>query len=133
MDAVSTSSYTRLFSMRRKTSYLSCRMRVASFDVISSGSISVRIVLGPVLTGATFTDSLEDVDACESSLELDTAATASSGGVIAYACLIGPGATTIQLESFGISFLEDKPVTFMVKSIGTEADIHVCMRIIENY
>jgi len=133
MDAVSTSSYTTLFSMRRKASYLSCRMRVASFDVISSGSVSVRIVLATTLTGATFADSIEDVDECESSLELDTAATGSSGGIIAYGCLIGPGATTIQLDSFGINFLEDRPVTFMVKSIGTEADLNVCMRIIENY
>jgi hypothetical protein len=108
-------------------------MRVASFDVISSGSVSVRIVLSAALTGATFADSIEDVDECESSLELDTAATASSGGIIAYGCLIGPGATTIQLDSFGINFLEDRPVTFMVKSIGTEVDMNVCMRIIENY
>lgn len=133
MDAVSTSSYANMFSMRRKASYLSCRTRVASFDVIGSGSASVRVVLGTVLTGATFANSIEDVDACESSLELDTAATAYSGGIIAYGCLVGPGASTIQLESFGINFLEDEPVTFMVKSIGTASDINVCMRIIENY
>ncbi|CAM9174300.1 unnamed protein product, partial [Phaeothamnion confervicola] len=92
--SVSSSAFIPLFSLRRKTMYLSCRMSVHSFDIIASHGVIVKIVTDATLTDSTFDGTLEDIAECESSLELDVAATGAENGIVLYACLVAAGAST---------------------------------------
>ena len=110
------SGFLPILSVSRKTGYVGNPMRVASVDFIAGNGCAYELRAGSTLTGASY-GPFPDTVATETAMQLDTTATAGSGGVVIYAGIVAAGATTVRLDDLPYS-IEGLAVTLFVYCFG---------------
>lgn len=112
-----------LLSVRRKSTaqFLSIPVRVAFVEAFTDASAILEVFLDASLTGASY-GSLTNIAATETALELDTTASAVTGGILIYSTFIaasgsgGNRSGSTANTGLSISIPADVPVTVAIRA-----------------
>ena len=127
-----------IITFQRKSGFSDRSIIVQDFDLIAAGeNLIIYVILNGTLTGASF-GTPREVDADETAVEVDIAATAIAGGTAIYTTLIEGGGGN---KSGGVSGAKaqidipgDLPVTLAARTTsGTNADLSAVFRIQEEW
>lgn len=121
-------------SFRKKTAYKSVAVKLEGIDIITDADILYQVKLNPSLTSPSY-GTPTDTTAAETACEVDTSASAISGGELLYQGLIdasgagasSSGSSSTDLLRFAIP--EEQPVSVAVRRItGTGATVSCVLR-----
>lgn len=117
-----------LMTFQRKANTAGVGTKIASFDVITSGTVILEIRVAGTLTGASY-GNLPDTPSGESLLQFDTSATAITGGIVIYTALISvntsTSASTFNSDSIDFVISDYQPITYCVFGVGGTNNITV--------
>lgn len=144
--SVTTGSLIPLMSFRRKADasgenfFESVSAKVDSVQVITNNDLEIVLLVNADLTGGTAPSwrALARVDAAETCLEVDTAATAVTGGhYLTSAILIG-GATgnsaaLAEVEALNFDMIERQPITLAARALDATATVDALLRMREEW
>jgi len=129
-----------LVTFKRKTGFLDRSVRIQGFEVdVGTEPVIVEIRLNGSLTGASY-GTPSNHTAAETALEVDTSATAISGGEVVYtkyfdAAQVGQETTTGETGSLAIDLEipRDQPVTLCARTLSGTGTIVSHMRMAEEW
>jgi len=128
-----------LMSMRRKAAFESVSVKLNGLSAITDADLIVQIRLDASLTGASFTTP-DDHSAAETALELDSSATAVTGGEVLWEGLIDSSGVGNSASGFAnlplldVDFIGVLPVTVCVRRVtGTGATVSGVLRVLEEW
>lgn len=120
-------------SFRRKSAFETVSVKIAGYDIITDGALLVQLRVNAELTNASYT-SPTNTSASETACEIDTSATAVSGGHLVYESLIsvsGGGAFARGSGSASELYLDIpavQPVTLCIRTISGSATASSILR-----
>jgi len=124
------------YRVKQATNWRGVNVQLSGDTVLSTADADTAIIIGGTLTGASF-GSLSGISADETALEVDTAATAISGGYRAFTDNVGGGQGN-QSGSRGtdipsIQIPRDSIVTLAVRSLSATTDVRGTLRLKEEW
>ena len=137
--SINTTLFTPMLSIRRKTTHMGCSLKFYGVEVTSTVDTLIEVRVNTTLTGASF-GNLQDQGASETAAELDTSATAVSGGTVIYLDVIfasGGGKTISTNTSYTNDLIfnipENQILTVMAKSLSSAGNATCTYRILEEW
>lgn len=125
-------------TLRKKSTFLDVPFRLQGIDIVTTSDALVQVYLASTLTGASF-GSIPNTVESETCLELDTSATAMSGGHVIYSFFVGAsGSGNSRTGSDGESGLsinlpESQTVTLAIRSLTGTITASGLMRMSEEW
>ncbi|GAQ92440.1 hypothetical protein KFL_010130060 [Klebsormidium nitens] len=99
-----------IISLRRKSNYLHCPVRLKGIDVLSTTDCLIQVRVATTVTGGTWTD-LQDQPTTESALQCNTSATAVSGGIVIYVEMLQAGRMLNDKDQVEFDFRDNDVLT----------------------
>jgi hypothetical protein len=147
-----TAGFLPILSIRRKPGYLGNPIRLSSYDIGMNARILLQVRVGATLTGSSF-GNVPDTTQDETAIEVDTSASALTGGIVIYTELNFPSAVedgggkgkgkgngggnwgaNINTSELTYVLEEDSVVTIAASSYGDfDADIDFLLRVSEGW
>lgn len=134
---VGTTGLTPLMSFRRKATRREASIGIYSMTALSDSDSKIEVYITNSLTNANF-GSLSNRSDSETAMEVDTSATALSGGEKVYSELISGGSTgnrsnTISTQDLPQSIPDEAIITFAASAIDAEATFDFIGRVKEEF
>lgn len=130
----STSVFTPVMSVRRKTAYAGVPIRIRSADIVTSTQQLIQVRVGGTLTGAVW-GNVQDQDPKETGIEVDTTATVITGGYVLWVGYMDPNRNTLRaidnIDEFNLQ--EQLPVTICARTTGNAGTVSVAFRWVEEW
>lgn len=124
--------FVHMLSVRRKSGYMGSGIKVSGMDLIASTSQIIQLRTSTALTGAVW-DRLPDQLDSETALEVDTSASAVTGGIVIWTGLVDRSVAT-KLEDFTYVLTEQHNVTVLAKGItNVVGNLSCCLRLSEEW
>lgn len=124
------------FRVKNTTQWRGVPISVLNGTVLATADSEYEIIIGGTLTGAVFAD-FADIDPNETALQVDTSATAISGGYKAYADLVlgGQGSNAGEPRDLlsRLNLPENSIVTLAVRPLGASTDVTAILRAEEEF
>jgi hypothetical protein len=112
--SMSHEAFLPIFSIRRKTAFIGCTIKLEDIKIKSSVDCEVRILTNATLTSNSW---VENSHATESGCEVDMSSTAASNGVILYILVCFAGETVEHKLENNFELNEALPITVVCKSL----------------
>jgi hypothetical protein len=116
-------TYRPLLSIRRKVGYLGTGVRLSDADVVTSANVLVQVRTGATLAGASF-GPVPDQLVGETCVEVDTAATDASGGIVVWSGLVSTLGSSITTK-MDYLLTEYSPLTVLAQYTGVSGSATV--------
>ena len=128
----SSSTFTPVLSIRRKTNYLGIPIRITGADVVCSTPQWIMVKTGATLTGSVWGTMAHQVNS-ETALEQDTTATAMTGGITLWMTYVEKALTSIDLSNV-FDMQDTLPVTISAMNATNESGtVSVALRWTEEW
>lgn len=130
----SSTIFVPVISIRRKSAYVGVPVRIRTADIVTSTQQLVQVRAGGTLTGAVW-GNVQNQDPNETGIEVDTSATAITGGNILWVGFMDPARNTLraieEIDEFNMQ--ERLPVTICSRTTGQSGTADVAFRWVEEW
>lgn len=128
--------YDPIITFRRKAAYDSVSVKLSEVEALTNNNIELVVILDGTLTGASF-GSLNNIDPTETAVEVDTSATAITGGTKIWSGLVrGGGGVNTNVGSRALPTLDipnTDEVTLAGRAITTQATVTANLKVREQW
>jgi hypothetical protein len=122
--AISHEVFLPLLSVRRKTEFTGCTIKLHDIVIRSSVDCEIRIITKSTLLSDSW---VENPHSTESACHVDTSSTEYTGGIIIYTLLCFANETTShELDNNNIQLIEREPLSIICKSLTGENGSVTC-------